>query len=376
MEYRVCTRCVMDTTASEITFDQHGVCSFCRHFDSWVKPALERAKGESGRRRLAEIVKWIRATGKGQAHDSILALSGGVDSSYLAHLVVEHGLRPLVVHVDMGWNTSESSRNVKRLVEKLGFPMKTIVVDFDVMRRIQIAFYKAAVRNCEIPQDHAFLAVLYREASQRGIRAILTGGNLATESILPRSWGFNTADVRHLRAIHRRFGEGTLKGFPTLGVFHRYIYYPFVRKIQEVRLLNFVPYDREQAKDLLTATYQWMDYGPKHFESVLTRFYQGYYLPEKFGIDKRKAHFSSLILSGQMTREEALAKLEEPPYLASQLEEDIKAIADALGLSIEDWRKILAHPVRAHESFPSQSWLFTCKNAVVHALRTRQQLRR
>lgn len=364
--YQMCVRCVMDTTAEEITFDADGVCSFCHYFDYSIRPILERARSGRGRELLNQVVTAIKETGKDRPYDCILGISGGTDSSYLACLAAELGLRPLAVHVDTGWNSPESESNVKNLVAGLGFNLEVVRVDWEEMKDLQLAFYKAAVRNCEIPQDHAFLAVLYKEAARRGIRYILTGGNYATESILPRSWGYNAGDLRHLRAIHRRFGTRPLRNFPTLSFWERYVCYPFVRKIREVRPLNYVPYNRAEAKQTLRDRFGWQDYGSKHYESVLTRFFQGYYLPTKFGIDKRKAHLSSLILSGQITREEALKELTKPPYPSeAQLQADKAYIADRLGLSIQEWEQILALPPREHEEFPTSRWLFALKDGAV-----------
>lgn len=372
--YQRCKRCVMDTTAEEITFDASGVCSFCHYFDEHVKPILDRANSGEGKKVLDQIVEAIKRSGEGVSYDSILGISGGTDSSYLAYLATELGLRPLVVHVDTGWNTPESEGNVKNLVSQLGLDLEIIKVDWEEMRDLQIAFYKASVKNCEIPQDHAFLAALYRKAEQVGVHYILTGGNFATESILPRSWGYNAGDLRHLLAIHKRFGTQPLRNFPTLSFWQRYVYYPFVRKIREVRLLNYVPYNRAEAKRILSEKLGWQDYGAKHYESVLTRFFQGYYLPTKFGIDKRKAHFSSLILSGQMTREQALEELRRPPYPSEELLRTDKAyIAQKLGLSLSEWEQILALPPRDHYEFPNSELLFKAKDTIVNMLGMRRR---
>ena len=365
-KYQICTRCVMDTTAEEITFDPQGVCSFCHYFDREVKPILDRANSDEGRKMLEQIVDAIKKSGHGKPYDSVLGISGGTDSCYLAYLAKKLGLRPLMVHVDTGWNSPESERNVKNLISQLGFDLEIIRVDWEEMRDLQIAFYKASVKNCEIPQDHAFLAALYKKALQIKVHYILTGGNLATESILPRSWGYNAADLKHILSIHRRFGKIQLRKFPTLSFWMRYFYYPFIRKIREVRLLNYVPYNRAEAKRILMKEFGWQDYGLKHYESVLTRFFQGYYLPTKFGIDKRKAHFSSLILSGQVTREEALEELKKPTYPTEELLQKDKAyIAARLGLSLKEWNEILALPPRRYEEFPNSAWLFALKDRMV-----------
>ncbi|MEW6273926.1 MAG: N-acetyl sugar amidotransferase [Bacillota bacterium] len=372
--YQMCTRCVMDTTAEEINFDSKGVCSFCHYFDGKVKPVLERVRSGESKKLLEAIVTKIKRSGHGKPYDSILGLSGGTDSSYLAYQAAELGLRPLLIHVDTGWNTPESERNVKNLVKGLGLELQIILMDWEEMQDLQLAFYKSAVKNCEIPQDHAFLAVLYKKAAEVGVHYILSGGNFATESILPQSWGYNAGDSRHLLAIHKRFGSRPLRSFPTLSFWERYLYYPFVRKIREARLLNYVAYNRAEAKQILKEKFGWQDYGSKHYESVLTRFFQGYYLPTKFGIDKRKAHLSSLILSGQMTREEALEELKKPPYPNEELlQADMAYIAERLGLSLSEWKGILALPPRRHEDFPSNRFLFTVKDALVKAAGIRKR---
>ena len=372
-EYRVCARCVMDTTAQEIEFDDQGVCNFCRDFDVHVARILATTEEELASR-FRELVAEIKSKGKGQPFDSVVGLSGGTDSSYLCHLCADAGLRPLVVTVDTGWDSPESAENIRRLSAKLPFEFRTVAVDWEEMRDLQVAYYKAAVQNCEVPQDHVFLAILYEQAAKTKVRSLLTGGNLATESILPASWSFNAADLRNLKAIHRRFGTKPLQRFQTLPFWKRYAYYPFVRGIREMRLLNFVPYNRREAKRLLEDEYGWQDYGPKHYESILTRFFQAYVLLKRFGIDKRRAHFSSLIVSGQMDRDEALRLLEAPPYPNEELlEEDMAHIAQKLDLSLEEWKGILALPPRAHTEFPSSQWLFSLKDTMVRGLGVRRR---
>ncbi|MEN3036942.1 MAG: N-acetyl sugar amidotransferase [Candidatus Methanosuratincola petrocarbonis] len=372
--YEICARCVMDRSTEEIVFDEKGICNFCHYFDKNIKPILDRTTTETGKKLLRRIVANIKSSAHGRAYDSILGISGGTDSSYLAYLASELGLRPLLVNVDTGWNTPESKSNVENLVSKLGFDLEIITVDWEEMRDLQLAFYRASVKNCEIPQDHAFLAALYKKAAEEEVHFILTGGNFATESILPRSWGYNAGDLRHLLAVQSRFGTRPLKKFPTLSFWRRYLYYPFVRNIREVRLLNYVPYNKNEAKRILIEKFGWQDYGAKHYESVLTRFFQGYYLPTKFGIDKRRAHFSSLILSGQITREQALEELKKPPYPNEELLlKDKTYIAERLGLSISEWEEILALPPREHEEFPSSKLLFSLKDGLVKATGIRRR---
>lgn len=374
VSYQICTRCVMDTTAEEIKFDSNGVCNFCHYFDENVRPILERSRSGESKIILETIVANIKKSGQGKPYDSVLGLSGGVDSSYLAFRAAELGLRPLLVHVNTGWNSPESEINLRNISNALQLDLEIVNVNWEEMRDLQIAFYKAAVKNCEIPQDHAFLAVLYKKASKVGAQYILSGGNLATESVLPKSWGYNAGDARHLLEIHKRFGSRPLQNFPILNFWERYLYYPFMRKIREARLLNYMNYNREEAKQILKEKFGWKDYGAKHYESVLTRFFQGYYLPVKFGIDKRKAHFSSLILAGQMTREQALEELKKPPYPSEELlQSDMAYIAERLGLTLSEWEDILALPPHRHEEFPSNRVLFKIKDILVEALGIRKR---
>lgn len=355
----------MDTTASEISFDGQGICSFCHAFDARIAPMLARTRTPEGQVRYRAVLEGIRRAGQGHEHDALLGLSGGTDSSYLAYIVANEGLRPLVVHVDMGWNTPLSEANVNALVEHLGLDLEVVRVDREPMRQLQLAFYRAGLKNCEIPQDHVYLAALYEVAQKRRLRTYLSGGNAVAESVLPRSWGYNTADLRHLRDVHRRFGQGSLCGLPTLSFWRRYLYARFLRPVSEVRLLDMLPYSPTEAKRTLVATCGWKDYGAKHYESVLTRFYQGSYLPDRFGIDKRRAHYSSLILAGEMTREAAMAQLAKPPYPdADLLAADRSEIAVRLGIGDQEWRTILAAPRMEHTEFANSAGLFAVKNAV------------
>lgn len=373
-KYKTCVSCVMDTTATEITFDENGVCSFCQYFDEHVKPILDRAHNCDYEKVLNDKIAAIKRAGENKPYDSILGLSGGLDSSYLAYLAAKYGLRPLVIHVDTGWNSKTANDNIERLVSCLGFKLERITIDWAEMRDLQLAFYKASVMNCEIPQDHAFLAVLYNLAAKHGIHYILSGGNFATESILPKSWGYNAGDSRHLIDIHRKYGNIPLKKYPILSFWDRYINYPYIKGIREIRLLNYIPYNRAEAKKTLAEKCGWQEYGYKHYESVLTRFFQGYYLPTKFGIDKRKAHISSMILSGQMTREEAVAELKKPPYQSNeQLNADKVFIAQKLGLSLDEWEEILNLPPRSHKDFASLEKIFEIKNKVVDILGIRRR---
>jgi hypothetical protein len=260
-------------------------------------------------------------------------------------------------------------QNVLRLVRGLGRDLEEVTIDWEEMRDLQLAFYRSSVANCDIPQDHAFLAALYNVAAAKGVKYILGGQNIATESILPKSWGYDAGDARHLMAIHRTFGSAPLRNYPVLGFWDRYVYYRYVRRIRELPLLDHLDYNKARAMEVLGDRYGWEAYGAKHYETVQTRFFQGYYLPRKFGIDKRKAHLSSLIVSGQISREEALDELRRDPYPSPELlQEDMRTMAKRLGVSVPEFMEILDQPPRRHEEFPSQRFLFRAKDSLVKIL--------
>lgn len=349
--YRVCTRCVMDTSDPEIAFDAAGVCNHCRTFDTVLSPRWKR--GPEGEAQLRAQIAAIKRDKARQDYDCIIGLSGGVDSSYLAVKAVEYGLRPLVVHVDAGWNSELAVQNIERLVKALNLDLHTIVIEWEDVRDLQLAFLRSGVPNQDVPQDHAFFAALYRFAIQHGVQWVMSGGNLASESILPPAWGYDAMDARQLRAIHTRFGTRPLKHFPVVSLGELYFYYPFVRRMRVLRPLDFLPYNKLHAKTFLAERYGWRDYGAKHYESIWTKFFQGYYLPTRFGYDKRRAHLSSLIVAGQMTRDEALAELAREHYPVEELRRDRAFVAKKLGLTEAQLEELMRAPLRTHRDYPS-----------------------
>lgn len=353
-QYQICTRCIMDTSDAEIQFDEHGVCNHCRNFD-WIEANMW-FPNEEGAQRLTKIVDEIKKSGEGKSYDCIMGLSGGVDSSYLAVKAVDLGLRPLVVHVDAGWNSELAISNIENLVRKLDLDLHTYVVDWQEIRDLQLAYFKSGVANQDVPQDHVFFAQLLKVAAENGIRHILSGGNYATEAILPSSWGYSAMDLRNLRAIHKRFGSGKLKTYPQVSFWKWYFYYPRIAGIRYIRPLNYMKYDKAEAKRILIEDYGWRDYGGKHYESRFTKFFQGYYLVERFGYDKRRAHLSSLVVSRQMSRDEALLEMQKPPYPAADLAEDSLFIRKKLGLSEQEFDAILHAPRRLASEYPSNLW--------------------
>lgn len=348
-KHLICSRCVMDTSDPEIYFDENGVCNHCSFFDKEISPNW--FPNEVGKKRLEQIVDEIKNSGKGKEFDCIIGLSGGVDSSYLAIALKEFGLRPLAIHVDAGWNSELAVHNIEKIVKFCKFDLHTHVMNWEEMRDLQIAFLQSDIANQDIPQDHAFFASIYHFAVENNIRFFISGGNIATESSLPSSWENSAMDAICLNDIHRRFGKIPLKEYKTISFFSYYIYYPLVKKMKTLRPLNYMPYNKESAIQELVEKVGFKRYERKHGESRFTKFFQNHYLPVKFGFDKRRSHLSSLILSGQISREEALKELDKPLYEKLELEEDKAYIAKKLGLSPEDFEDILSRPGKSYKAY-------------------------
>lgn len=356
--YRICSNCVMDTSDSQIVFDEHGVCDHCNGFKRDVLPNWH--PDEQGKAMFRTMVDKIKRDGEGKPFDSIIGMSGGLDSSYLLHLAVsEFGLRPLVFHVDGGWNTDIAVNNIQMLVDKLGLDLYTEVINWEEMRDFQLAFFKSGVPHLDIPQDHAFVATLYHFANKHGIKYILNGGNYATECVRnPLEWLYYGTDMAQIRDIHRRFGTRELRTYPFSSVLFHKVYLRYIRGVQVVKPLNWLPYTKDIAIKTLSEKYGWRPYPQKHFESRFTKFFEGYWLPTRFGYDTRRVQFSSLILTGQMTREEALAKLAQPAYDPNTINEEFAYIATKLGISVEELRSYHAMPLKTYKDYRNQEWLF------------------
>lgn len=348
---RRCVRCVMDSgDAIRIEFDSEGVCTLCRGWD--VLRAQQVLDGVAGERKLQEMVEFVRGKSLGRPYDSVLGASGGVDSTYLAYQAKQLGLRPLVVHLDNGWNSELAVANIENICRRLGFDLYTHVVDWQEFRDLHLAYLRASVIDVEVPTDHAINALLLRTAVGKRIPFILSGSNIATEGILPPEWIWDKMDLLNIRAIHRRFGRVPLRTFPQAGFVWR-AYHQLKGGVRILEPLNWMPYRKKEAKEIMARELGWRDYGGKHYESIFTRFYQGYILPRKFGVDKRKAHLSTLICSGQITREEALRELEAPPYGQDQLRQDRAFVLKKLGLSETDFEGLMNRPPVSHGQFPS-----------------------
>lgn len=353
--YQMCSRCIMDTTDPWIEFDENGVCNHCHYFDNNVVPNW--FPNEEGQAKLEAMIEEIKAYGKDKEYDCIIGLSGGVDSSYLAVKTVEWGLRPLVVHVDAGWNSELAVKNIEQIVTKLGLDLITHVVDWEEMQDLQLAFLRSNLANQDVPQDHAYFAALYKYAVDAKIKYVISGSNYATESILPQAWGYDAMDIKHLTSIHKKFGKKKLKTFPRIGFLDFNVYYPYIWQMKVLAPLNFMPYSKSVAIDFLEREYGWRYYGGKHYESRWTRFFQAHYLPEKFGYDKRKAHLASLVVAGEISRETALQELEKPLYTDNELAEDKAFVAKKLGITVQDLEGMIAAPPRIYTEFPNNEEL-------------------
>jgi aminotransferase len=331
---QVCSRCVMDTTDPEITFDEEGVCSHCRKFDQeTINHWFPNSEGE---RKLGLMFEKIRLEGRQQEYDCIIGLSGGIDSSYLALVMKDYDLRPLVVHIDAGWNSELAVYNIEKIVKFCNYDLHTHVMDWPEVRDLQVAYLKAGVANQDVVQDHAFFASLYHFAVKNNIKYVISGGNIATESVFPASWHHSAMDAINLHDIHKSYGKIKLKHYKTISFFSYFFYYPFIRGMTVVRPLNFMRYHKKEALHILKETIGYKEYGYKHGESVFTKFFQNYYLPIKFGIDKRKPHLSSQILSGEITRDHALEELDKQLYSDNDLMNDKIYISKKLGIKIKE----------------------------------------
>jgi len=346
--YQQCTLTVMDNIADPyIRFDENGICNYYYEYQDAKKDVLT---GEEGKAKLMKLADRIRQEGKGKRYDCLIGLSGGVDSTYVAYLVKELGLRPLAVHLDNGWDSELAVKNIENIITKLGFDLYTLVVNWEEFRDIQLSYLRASVVDIEVVSDHAIFATMYKLARQHHTGYIISGTNIVTEFIMPPGWLYQKMDFANLRDIHNRYGTIKLKTYPTFD-FKKFIYYSAVLKLNPVSILNYVPYNKKEVKEIIKKELDWRDYGGKHYESIFTKFYQAYILPEKFRIDKRKAHLSTLICSGQMTREEALHELKEPLYNPSELKADKEYVLKKLGLSEQEFEKIMQIPPRRHEEF-------------------------
>ncbi|MGK0138562.1 MAG: N-acetyl sugar amidotransferase [Algoriphagus sp.] len=364
----VCTNCVMDTTDSQISFDSNGVCDHCNTFYSDIHPNWHT--DERGLSDLQRTIDAIRKEGKGKDFDCIIGMSGGIDSSYLLYLAVEElGLRPLVFHVDAGWNSQQAVNNIEVMVDKLGLDLFTEVIDWEEMKDLQRAFFRSGVPHIDTPQDHSFFATMYKFANKYKIKHILTGANYSTECIRnPKEWMYFQSDSRQIRDIHNQFGEKPLRNFQLTSILWHKVYLPYFKNIKVVTPLNNMPYIKAEAVELLKTKFGWQEYPQKHFESRFTRFYESYWLPEKFGFDVRKVQFSSLILTGQMSREEAIESLKKKPYDEENIHHDFEYVANKLDMTVKELKDCFNSENKTYKDYKNQESIYNVGAKVMRGL--------
>lgn len=364
----ICNNCVMDTSDSNIVFDDKGICDHCNNFFNKIRPNWHI--DSVGHEKLVKIIDKIKKDGVGKDFDCIIGMSGGIDSSFLVYVAKEvYGLRPLVFHVDAGWNSQIAVNNIERIVDKLGLDLYTHVIDWEEMKDLQLAYFKSGVPHIDTPQDHAFFATMYNFASKYDVKNILTGANFSTECVRnPVEWMYYQSDVVQLKDIHKKLGTRPLKNYPLTNILWHKVYLPYFKGIKVVAPLNYVPYIKQEAMQLLQEKFGWQPYPQKHFESRFTKFYESYWLPKKFGYDVRKVQYSSLILTGQMTRDEALQKLATLPYDESTIHQDFEFVANKLGISIHELQGYFDAPNRTYKDYASQDNIYKIGAKVLKVL--------
>ncbi len=359
MPLKICKNCVMDSSDPSISFDERGICSHCSSFYKSILPAWKKL--QSNENSLLDLSNKIKKNNKSNSnYDCIIGLSGGIDSSYLLHLAVTKlSLKPLVFHVDSGWNSNIASTNIERLIEGLNLDLYTEVINWKEMRDVQLSFLKSGVAHIDAPQDYSFFATLYKFANKFKIKTILTGANFSTECIRnPVEWMYYQSDDKQLRSIHKKFGNMRLKYFPKTHILWHKFYLPYFKRIKIIKPLNYFDYKKNSAKKLLIEKYNWKPYPQKHFESRFTSFYEGFWLYERFGYDVRKVQLSSLILTNQIARADAIAVLSKPPLDKKTIMHEKQFIADKLRIDLEELENYFNLPLKTYNDYPNQAWLY------------------
>jgi len=342
----ICKRCVMDTTDKDIKFDDEGICNHCRGFEK-SRGIVIRPYNE-----WIGIVEKIKEMNKKKSYDCVIGISGGVDSSYMAYQAHKHGLRAILVHFDNGWDSKKAKDNIQKIIKYTNYDYKLITCDQEEFYDIQRAYMKAGVLNWEVISDMAIAAATYDIAIKDKIKFLLSGSNLNSEGIMPRSWVYSAQDSRNIQDIYKKFGSyEKIETLPIISYYRRLYHEKIAKDVKRIKMLNYLDYNRKLAIKEMAKLFNWEDCGEKHYESVWTRFYQAYVLPTRYGVDMRKAHYSALINSGQMTKKEALSLLKKPAYEPKQLKKDKKEVLSRLNISEEEFEEIMTQPIREHTDF-------------------------
>jgi len=347
-EYQICSKCIMDTVSDpDIFFNHEGICNYCTSYNETFQ-----TRHTTDNNAFSEILNKMKEAGKNKEYDCIIGVSGGVDSTYIAYLLKENGINPLAIHFDNGWNSELAVSNIEKVLKILDIDLYTYVIDWEEFKDLQLSFLKASTPDSEIPTDHAIYALLLREANKRNIKYLISGMNYKTESIAPPSWSYGHSDWKYIKSVHKIFGNIKLKKYPHYSLL--YLFYSFfVRRVKMVSLLNYMDYDKEKAMKLIEDKLGWKYYGGKHYESIYTRFFQAYILPQKFEIDKRKGHLSNLISSGQMTRQQAMEEFQKETYPKNLLEQDKEFVIKKFGLTENSFQEIMDLPKKTHRDYKS-----------------------
>jgi N-acetyl sugar amidotransferase len=367
--YKICSNCIMDTSDPNITFDERGWCDYCQNYHNVIVPNWHT--DESGDAELMNIAEKIRKEGRGKDFDCIIGMSGGLDSSYVAYIVKEKmGLRPLIFHVDAGWNTQQAVGNIEKLVDGLELDLYTEVINWEEMKDLQVSFLKSQIADQDLPQDYAFFSALYKFARKNKIKYVLTGSNYSTECCRePEEWGgYAGIDKTLVHDIHSQYGTRPLKSFPIVDVLVYKIYYKYILGMEVFKPLNLVPYVKKEAEELLESRFGWQKFQHKHHESRFTRFYEDYWLPKKFGYQKRRAHFSSLILTGQMTREDAIERISRPELSEQFLKQEFEFIAHKLDMSVMELQSIFDGENKTYRDYKNKKAIINLGTRVMRFL--------
>jgi N-acetyl sugar amidotransferase len=366
MEYKICSRCIMDTSDSEIIFDKHGVCNHCLRYYTLKETRIIPREEAADKMKL--LVDKIRLKGKGKEYDCIVGVSGGVDSTYVVYLAKKNGLKPLAVHLDNGWNSDLATKNIHKVLKKMDIDLVTHVIDWREFKSLQKSFLDASVPDGEIPTDHAISAILWKTADKYNIKFILSGMNFATESFSVPTWAYGHSDWKYIKSIHKIFRNYNLNSYPHFGFMYLF-YINFIKNVRIISLLNYIDYNKSETIKLLERELGWLNYGGKHYESIYTRFYQGFILPKKFNIDKRIGHLSDLINSGQITRDEALIEIDKPALSKEMLRDDTLFVMKKLDYTEKSFAQMLSSKNKLFKDYPNSYSFVQFLRQLVNVLR-------